>query len=282
MEIPSPWGASGVGLFEGARYRSSGVYRPEHLCMMHSAIRSEFCKVCEESHVLSFLEAVDLIEDVSPARVPAFSSCDEELVFSVETIEELQGVEIVWSLGGEVIARDVPELRVQRAGLPEGESELGLKVELLTDRVRDDEDGELVESHTFVVEGGSCRGPCDGPLRCDGGVCFVEKLEDGTACGASVCAAGMAAGLVCQAGACVEQESDCGSYRCDEAGAHCRTTCGADIDCSDGTSCVDGACAAPKTKKKKTGGCSASGSAMAPLGLALVIGALRRCATRTA
>lgn len=281
MPLPSPKGASGVGLFEGARYRSQGVYRPENLCLMHSPVRREFCKVCDESHVLAFLENVDLIEDVSPVEVPAFSSCEEELVFAVQTIEGLAGMEIVWSLGGEVIARDVPELRLLRGALPEGENELGLKVEFLTDRVRNDDDGVLIETHTFLVEGGSCRGPCDGPLRCDGGVCTLEKLEDGTACGESACVLGVAVGLSCQAGQCVEQESGCGPYLCDEAGATCRTTCHAGSDCLDGMTCVDGACGAPlpQPKPRKAGGCSASNGGVSALGLALVIGAIRHRAT---
>ena len=43
-EIPSVQGSSGVGLFEGAFYRTGGVFRPAASCMMISANR--YCPVC--------------------------------------------------------------------------------------------------------------------------------------------------------------------------------------------------------------------------------------------
>jgi len=276
MPIPSPRGMAGVGLFEGARYRSTGVYRPEDDCLMHSAARDAFCKVCEESHVLSFLETVDLIDEVAPAEVPPFSSCDEELAFHVRTIEGIEGVEVTWSLGGEVVARDERELRIARRALPEGASELVLQVELRTDKVRDDPDGVLVETRTFVVEGGACGDPCRGPFRCEGGRCDLEPLEDGAACGPGVCVDGEVRAHVCEAGACVEREGSCGAYACDEAGAACRTACEVDADCAGGASCDDGACVPPKKKKKRDGGCSAAGGGAAAFGVVLVVAALRR------
>jgi hypothetical protein len=38
-----------VGVFEGAKYRSKGYYRPERNCIMHSLKAKEFCKVCQKA-----------------------------------------------------------------------------------------------------------------------------------------------------------------------------------------------------------------------------------------
>jgi len=49
--IPTPEEPSlEVGLFEGARYRTSGIYRPQYTCMMRS-ILSPFCAVCQRAHL---------------------------------------------------------------------------------------------------------------------------------------------------------------------------------------------------------------------------------------
>lgn len=62
-----------VGLFEGARYLSTGMYRPQHACLMNT-LRTEFCQVCTEAYVRRLYEGwnegeagIDPIESTSPS-----------------------------------------------------------------------------------------------------------------------------------------------------------------------------------------------------------------------
>ncbi len=77
---PIPTGGSDptvVGLFEGARYLTSGMYRPQHTCLMGN-LGSDFCKVCSQSFVLALYQGgwgspaggIDPIEPGSEAPRP--------------------------------------------------------------------------------------------------------------------------------------------------------------------------------------------------------------------
>jgi IgA Peptidase M64 len=48
--IPTPAGTAGVGLFQGARYLTSGMYRPVNACLMRF-LGVPFCDVCKEAYV---------------------------------------------------------------------------------------------------------------------------------------------------------------------------------------------------------------------------------------
>lgn len=51
-----------VGAFEGARYLSSGIYRPWYNCEMRSLNRP-FCPICAEAHILEFTDMLSLVDD---------------------------------------------------------------------------------------------------------------------------------------------------------------------------------------------------------------------------
>jgi len=85
-QVPTPEGAgvAGVGLFEGARYLSSGVYRPvERACKMRT-IGQPFCPVCAEGLVRAFwnLPNVGLIDAATPAGEARTDTCSP-VTFSV-------------------------------------------------------------------------------------------------------------------------------------------------------------------------------------------------------
>jgi hypothetical protein len=50
VPIPTPAGNSALGLFQGARYLTSGMYRPWDNCMMRSLNRP-FCSVCTDAYL---------------------------------------------------------------------------------------------------------------------------------------------------------------------------------------------------------------------------------------
>lgn len=77
--IPTPGGTAGIGLFEGARYQTSGIYRPANACGMRS-LGAQFCSICSQAYVLKLYRGgwgtpaagIDLIEPGT--EVPSASS----------------------------------------------------------------------------------------------------------------------------------------------------------------------------------------------------------------
>lgn len=79
LPIPTPAGTAGTGLFQGARYLSSGMYRPvDNTCLMR-ALGTSFCPVCRQEYVLKLYRGgfgspasgIDLIEPGTEAPSPA-------------------------------------------------------------------------------------------------------------------------------------------------------------------------------------------------------------------
>lgn len=79
LPIPTPAGTSGTGLFKGARYLSSGMYRPvDNTCLMR-ALGTSFCPVCRQEYVLKLYRGgfgspaagIDLIEPGTEIPSPA-------------------------------------------------------------------------------------------------------------------------------------------------------------------------------------------------------------------
>jgi hypothetical protein len=66
-----------VGLFQGARYKSTGMYRPQHTCLMQT-LGEPFCSVCAQEFVLGLysggwgtpLAGIDNIEPGSESPAP--------------------------------------------------------------------------------------------------------------------------------------------------------------------------------------------------------------------
>ncbi len=80
IPIPTPSGTSGIGLFEGARYQTSGIYRPQNSCGMRS-LGAQFCSICSQAYVLKLYRGgfgtpsagIDLIEPGTEVPSPASS-----------------------------------------------------------------------------------------------------------------------------------------------------------------------------------------------------------------
>jgi hypothetical protein len=79
IAIPTPSGTAGTGLFQGARYLSSGMYRPvDNTCLMRS-LGTNFCPVCRQEYVKRLYRGgfgvpaggIDLIEPGTESPLPA-------------------------------------------------------------------------------------------------------------------------------------------------------------------------------------------------------------------
>ncbi|MFB3895230.1 MAG: M64 family metallopeptidase [bacterium] len=73
--LPTPESSSYdtiVGAFEGARYKSTGIYRPWYSCEMRSLNRP-FCPVCKQAHAIEYTNIVNLADGVSPSTATTVS-----------------------------------------------------------------------------------------------------------------------------------------------------------------------------------------------------------------
>lgn len=65
--VPQENYQSQIGLFEGAAYYSSGIYRPAYDCEMRSR-NVGFCKVCKEAHCIKIHDYAPLLDSLTPSE----------------------------------------------------------------------------------------------------------------------------------------------------------------------------------------------------------------------
>ncbi len=94
-----------IGLFEGARYQSSGMYRPKRVCNMRT-LGSEFCEVCQEAYVLELYagnfagqgQPLSLIEPASqdPLIASVTGMVSVPSTFKVKTLQPTHDLNVRW------------------------------------------------------------------------------------------------------------------------------------------------------------------------------------------
>jgi len=109
--IPTPAGTSGIGLFVGARYQTSGMHRPANNCAMRS-LGGQFCSVCSQEYVLRLYRGgwgtpsagIDLIEPGSESPSTATTvnvAAGGSQVFSASVLRpQPDSVSLQWYVDG--------------------------------------------------------------------------------------------------------------------------------------------------------------------------------------
>jgi hypothetical protein len=112
IAIPTPAGTPGTGLFEGARYLTSGMYRPTGNSCLMRALGTSFCSVCRQEYVKKLyrggfgapVAGIDLIEPGSESPSPATTvqvGTGTTRVFSTSILRPTIGsVALQWFLDG--------------------------------------------------------------------------------------------------------------------------------------------------------------------------------------
>ncbi len=116
IAIPTPAGTSGVGLFEGAQYLATGMYRPtDEQCLMR-VLGQTFCPVCAQEYVRALYRGgwgvpaagIDLIEPGSEspsAQAPVQLAVGSVRTFQFTPLQPSIGtLSIQWYLDGQAIA----------------------------------------------------------------------------------------------------------------------------------------------------------------------------------
>ena len=127
-----------VGAFEGARYLSTGIYRPWYNCEMRSLNRP-FCPVCKEAHILEFTDMISLLDDLTPSPGGIHFVGPSGASFSA-TPTPLTGLEYEWALDGVPIPGETsPTLLLTPEHMSSQDQTLELTVSLNTPLVRKQE-----------------------------------------------------------------------------------------------------------------------------------------------
>jgi hypothetical protein len=153
-QVPTPEGAhiSGVGLFEGARYLSSGVYRPvESTCKMRT-LGQPFCPVCSEGLVRALwnLPNTRLIDDAIPPGDVQANACIESTLSVTTPAIMPSTLTFSWSVDGQPQMATASSFVVAPRSLAEGRHTVAVTVKDATPLVRNDPKGILQEQHSWA------------------------------------------------------------------------------------------------------------------------------------
>lgn len=112
IAVPTPAGTPGTGLFEGARYLTSGMYRPTNTSCLMRSLGTTFCTVCRQAYVKRLYSGwggvpsggIDMIEpggeSPSPAA-PVLYAAGTDRHFHAEVLRPETGIVAVqWLLDG--------------------------------------------------------------------------------------------------------------------------------------------------------------------------------------
>lgn len=139
-----------IGLFEGPRYRSQGIYRPARTCRMRSS-GQPFCSVCQEALVLELHRRESLLEEMAPSATEPVIIPSGSQSFSIRPKSPSgHPLNLTWHFNGAFLS--------QEESVTISADQLGDEVHLLkvvihdpTTLVRDDPEGLLRETVTWVL-----------------------------------------------------------------------------------------------------------------------------------
>ncbi|MEW5848666.1 MAG: putative Ig domain-containing protein [Myxococcota bacterium] len=150
-----------MGLFQGARYRTSGMYRPKQDCAMR-ALGQSFCSVCQQAYVLRLyqggwgqpVDGVDPIEPGTETPSPGVVSPahGDPVTFTVELLHPTRGaLSAQWKVDGEPVLDATGETFTYVPPTPRA---VDVSVEVVdpTSRVHPDMAGDALKStRTWMV-----------------------------------------------------------------------------------------------------------------------------------
>jgi len=90
-----------VGAFEGAKYWTTGIYRPWLNCLMRSLSRP-YCPVCKQAIALEYTSLVDLIDSISPSTTWNIIVGSPGVIFEVTPIP-IVPMKYEWHLNGNLL-----------------------------------------------------------------------------------------------------------------------------------------------------------------------------------
>ena len=166
--LPTPEIGSeyGVGIYEGARYRSTGIYRPTYNSIMRS-LGAPYGPINAEALVISLHDYVDPIDKSAPAKDNIFLSSDShELQFSVELVNpDSESVRISWEIDGIIQENENDNiLKIDASTLKKGSHDVRVFVADYIPLVRNDPQNLLSSSRAWNITKESESGVISGTV----------------------------------------------------------------------------------------------------------------------
>ncbi|HEY3130972.1 MAG TPA: M64 family metallopeptidase, partial [Acidobacteriota bacterium] len=155
-----------VGLFEGARFQSTGWYRPKLTCKMR-AFFQPFCEVCREALVKSIYTRVRPVESFSPSGTTISVVGSQFVSFSfVPMLPSTHKLDIQWFVNGSSIGgATLPAFSVSTAALGNGTQSIKVEASDLTPMVRTDPTNLLRDSVAWNLMVSGIQAPPPRPRR---------------------------------------------------------------------------------------------------------------------
>jgi hypothetical protein len=154
----------GVGVYEGARYLSTGIYRPDHNCTMRS-LGAQNCQICAEALIINLYNYVDPIDNYSPDEEDVFLSAGTaSSEFKIDLMNSYsKDTAISWEIDGAILEdEDSTTLSVDYSTLRKGTHRVKVSVADYTSLVKNDPQGLLFSSRTWNIEKESKSGVISG------------------------------------------------------------------------------------------------------------------------
>ncbi|MBW1873307.1 MAG: hypothetical protein JRJ19_14650, partial [Deltaproteobacteria bacterium] len=172
--------AAVVGLFEGARYQSSGVYRSRQNCMMRS-LGPAFCDICSQAMVLSAYDTVNPIDSTTPNSPVNLSACDNQTLTVAYPQPIPDSMLITWRVNGSIEATGVTQFAADAMTLGDGSHTIRVEVADGTTLVREDLSQLLIDEYTWTINvSGSGQGACmiDGECYSGGALNPINPCQE--------------------------------------------------------------------------------------------------------
>jgi hypothetical protein len=178
--VPTPEVAAylnAIGVFEGARYHSVGIYRPKQNCEMRS-LGMSFCSVCAEAMIWAIYNLVEPIDGVSPVSPIDLSFAENVQLAITHPVRSPDTFLAEWSVDGQVKSSGVDSYTLQGLSLSVGPHEVKVRLSDETTLVRNDPLALLLDEFSWTVNVSS--GGDDGDAGEDAGDAGVDGSTDGS------------------------------------------------------------------------------------------------------
>jgi hypothetical protein len=136
--LPTPENSSYdtvVGAFEGARYLTTGIYRPWYNCEMRSLYRP-FCPVCKQAHAIEYTDLINLADYVTPSTATTQPVGASGVLFYVAPLP-ISPITYEWRLNSTLISTATTQsLILTNSDLTTGINTLQVKIIYPTSLIR--------------------------------------------------------------------------------------------------------------------------------------------------
>jgi len=170
IETPLPTsefeGDFSVGLYEGARYKATDIYRPTHNSIMRS-LGAPYGPINSESLIINLYDHVDPIDDYSPDKSDVFLSSNSNILqFKIELVPgPVENTEVGWEIDGvKQEGENNTFLNIDISTLKKGSHSVMVSVVENSSLVRNDPQGLLFSSRIWSLEKGLASGVISGKV----------------------------------------------------------------------------------------------------------------------